>query len=65
MPGIFFLIMGIIAIIFNKPLARLFSEYQKQMGWKDGAYSFGRYMNIIMGIIFLLIGLMDLVVRQK
>jgi len=65
MLGILFVILGIIAIVFNKPLARLFSEYQKQMGWKNGAYSFGRYMNIIMGIIFLLIGLMELVVRQK
>ena len=62
--GVFFLIIGAISLILNKPGARLFSEYQKRFGWERGTYAFWRVLNIVGGIIALLIGFMMLFVAR-
>jgi hypothetical protein len=58
MVKLLFISLGLVAIIFNKPLARLFSEIQKFYGWEKGAFEFGRIMNFILGAIFLLVGIL-------
>lgn len=58
--GLFFLIMGAASLLLNKPGARLFSEYQEHFGWERGAYTFGRVVHIVGGIIGLLLGFMML-----
>lgn len=63
--GLFFLFMGAILLILNKPGARLFSEYQKHFGWERGTYAFGRVLQIVGGIIGLLMGFMMLFVARN
>jgi hypothetical protein len=63
--GLFFLIMGTILLILNKPGARLFREYQKHFGWERGTYAVGRVLQIVGGIIGLVMGFMMLFVARN
>jgi multisubunit Na+/H+ antiporter MnhB subunit len=60
-----FLASGLMMLVFNRPLAKLFAEHQKFFGWKDGADKFGRAMYVVMGIIFTLVGLLFLLRRRS
>ena len=62
---IFLILFGLVGVVFNKQLARHFSEQQKFLGWKKGTYEFGRYMFVIFGLIFLLVGLVLLLASAR
>ena len=56
--GLFFLVVGSLSIVLNKPGARLFNEYQKHLGLELNSYKFGRAVHIGGGITALAIGFM-------
>lgn len=63
--GLFFLVMGSLSIVLNKPCARLFNEHQKHFGVELKTYTFGRALYIGFGIIEVAIGFMMLCVDRR
>ena len=63
--GLFFLILGVLSIVFHKVGARMFAEYQEHFGWTKGSYAFGVAMHLVGGVVFLLIGLIMLFVVRR
>ena len=60
MADLFFLGLGLIMLVFNKPLAKSFAKQQEFFGWKDRADKFGRAMYVILGVVFTFVGLLFL-----
>lgn len=63
--GLYFLVMGSLSIVLNKPLARLFNEHQKHFGVELKTYTFGRALCIGGGIVELAMGFVMLFVERR
>jgi hypothetical protein len=63
--GLFFLILGVISVVFHKTGARGFAEFQKHFGWTKGSYAFGIAMHLVGGVVFLIMGLIMLFVVRS
>jgi len=62
--GALFVLWGIVCIVFNKQGGKMYAAFQKGWGLGKSAFAVGRFISVLGGLMFVIIGLIMILVRR-